>query len=50
MNNLPEDSASLKALLCAVIAERDRERRRAEEQSRKIAELRRCARRSHSRC
>ena len=40
LNNLPEDSASLKALLCAVIAERDRERRRAEEQSRKIAELR----------
>jgi len=53
LNNLPEDSASLKALLCAVIAERDRERRRAEEQeafaqeksalaaqqSRRIAEL-----------
>ncbi len=39
MNNLPEDSASLKALLCAVIAERDRaiaeqerEKRRAEKQ------------------
>ncbi len=53
LNNLPEDSVSLKALLCAVIAERDRERRRAEEQeafaqeksalaaqqSRRIAEL-----------
>jgi transposase len=50
LNNLPEDSASLKALLCAVIAERDRaiveqdrERPRAEEQSKKIAELRRRA-------
>jgi transposase len=38
LNNLPEDSASLKAMLCAVIAERDsalaerdRERQRAEE-------------------
>jgi transposase len=43
LNNLPEDSASLKALLCAVIAERDREQQRAEEQSKKIAELRRRA-------
>jgi len=38
LNNLPEDSASLKALLCAVIAERDRERRRAEEAARRAEE------------
>ena len=30
--NLPEDSASLKAMLRSLLAERDREKQRAEEQ------------------
>lgn len=38
LNNLPEDSTSLKALLCAVIAERDREKQRAEEQHKRAEE------------
>jgi transposase len=38
LNNLPEDSASLKAILRVVIDERDRERQRAEEQARRAKE------------
>src|SRR5579885_1284620 len=38
-HNLPEDSASLKALLCAVLAERDREKQRAEQQAKRADEL-----------
>jgi len=29
--NLPEDSASLKAMLCSLFAERDREKQRADD-------------------
>ena len=38
LHNLPEDSASLKAMLCAVMAERDQERQRAEEQHKRAEE------------
>lgn len=38
LNNLPEDSASLKAILRVVIDERERERQRAEEQARRAKE------------
>src|SRR5579885_2726720 len=38
-HNLPEDSASLKALMCAVLAERDREKQRAEQQAKRADEL-----------
>src|SRR5579885_1883253 len=38
-HNLPEDSESLKALLCAVLAERDREQQRAEQQAKRADEL-----------
>jgi transposase len=38
LHNFPEDSASLKAMLCSVIAERDRERQRAEEQHQRAEE------------
>ena len=39
LNNLPEDSASLKAMLCAVMAERDRERHVAQQQTKRADEL-----------
>jgi transposase len=39
LHNLPEDSASLKALLRAALAERDHEKQRAEQQAKRADEL-----------
>ena len=36
--NLPENHESLKAMLCALLRERDRERQRAEVQTQKVKE------------
>jgi transposase len=36
--HLPEDNQSLKAMLCSLLRERDRERQRAEEQTQKVKE------------
>jgi transposase len=36
--NIPEDHESLKAMLCSLLQERDRERQRAEEQTQKVKE------------
>jgi len=39
LSNLPEDSASLKAMLRSLLAERDREKQRADEQLKRADDL-----------